>query len=204
MEWIDFPNLPQPDSTEAMVTKFDTPWDRVGKVILAIAPMVGFSVPGYQMQPGSPLDRPSLVRLMERNRQELTGDVSGPSMGTTVDRYLSYQTPLWWVWPEAPTQGPDAVACLWLGQAMDPHNGQHHPYLLLLYVSPAHRRQGIATALLQVAHGWAKNRGYRQISLQVWMHNQPAQALYCKFGYQPEAILMKSYLGDGDSLGQSP
>ncbi|MFM7470130.1 MAG: GNAT family N-acetyltransferase [Nodosilinea sp.] len=167
--------------------------------MLAIAPMVNFSLPGYHIQTGSPLDRSRLVRVMECNHQELTANGSSLSMAATVDRYLSSQTPLWWIWPAASQEQPgvessEVVACLWLGQAIDQYNGLPHPYVLLLYVSPHHRRRGLATALLQVAHSWAKDQGYSQISLQVWTNNQPAQALYRKLGYQPQAILMKSYL----------
>ncbi|MBU6230090.1 MAG: GNAT family N-acetyltransferase [Cyanobacteria bacterium REEB459] len=173
--------------------------------------MADFSLPGYHIKTGSSLDRSRLVRVMERHQQELTPHSSQPSMEATVDRYLSSQTPLWWVWPHSgvPPEAQDpgfqagltppweAVACLWLGQAIDQSNGCPHPYILLLYVSPHHRRRGVATALLQRAHSWAREQGYRQISLQVWTHNQPAQALYRKLGYQPQAILMKSCLEEG-------
>jgi len=84
-----------------------------------------------------------------------------------------------------------AIACIWLGQATDQRTGLLHPYILLLYVHPNHRRQGIATALLETAHQWAKAQGYSQVSLQVFSSNHAAQALYQKLGYEPEAILMK-------------
>jgi ribosomal protein S18 acetylase RimI-like enzyme len=87
------------------------------------------------------------------------------------------------------------VAALWLGLATDQRSGVLHPYILLLYVAPDHRRRGIATALLTVAHQWAQQQGHRQITLQVFSDNQAAQALYTTLGYQPEAILMKQELG---------
>jgi ribosomal protein S18 acetylase RimI-like enzyme len=81
-----------------------------------------------------------------------------------------------------------------LGWATDQNNGQLHPYLLLLYVNPDHRRRGLASALLETAHRWARQAGYGQISLQVLSHNQAAQSLYQKLGYQPQAILMSRLL----------
>jgi len=153
--------------------------------------MTRFAVPGYQLRRGSPLDRANLVKFMERNWEELAPDQPRQHLGDTVDHYLSDHTPLWWVQPQASSE---TVAGLWLGWATDQDNGQVHPYLLLLYVSPEHRRRGIASALLETAHAWAGQSGYRQISLQVLSHNQAAQCLYTKLGYQPQAILMRRLL----------
>ncbi|MEB3313443.1 MAG: GNAT family N-acetyltransferase [Cyanobacteriota bacterium] len=153
--------------------------------------MSSFSVPGYQLRRGSSLDRGNLVKFMERNWGELAPDHPRQHLADTIDRYLSADTPLWWVQSQGASE---TVACLWLGWATDQDNGQVHPYLLLLYVSPEHRRRGIASALLEAAHDWAGQTGYRQISLQVLSHNQAAQLLYEKLGYQPQAILMRRLL----------
>jgi GNAT superfamily N-acetyltransferase len=147
--------------------------------------------PGYHLRLGSPLDRAILVKFMEHTYQEL-GDTPPPNhLATTVDRYLSCDTPLWVV--ECPRQRGSALAvgCIWIGQASDQRNGLLHPYVLLLYVHPDHRRQGLASTLLNTAHQWATAEGHHQISLQVFSQNAPAQALYQKLGYQPEAILMQ-------------
>jgi ribosomal protein S18 acetylase RimI-like enzyme len=153
--------------------------------------MTGFAVPGYQLQRGSPLDRARLVNFMERNWGELAPDQPRQHLVSTIDRYLSADTPLWWVQSQASSE---AIAGLWLGWATDQNNGQLHPYLLLLYVNPDHRRRGLASALLETAHRWARQAGYGQISLQVLSHNQAAQSLYQKLGYQPQAILMSRLL----------
>ena len=102
--------------------------------------------------------------------------------------------PLWWVDVNQSNETNSPVGCIWLGQATDQRQGVVHPYVLLLYVDPGHRRRGIATALLNTAHHWARSEGAGQISLQVFSDNAPAQALYEKLGYQPEAILMKKAL----------
>lgn len=153
--------------------------------------MTCFPVSGYQLRCGSPLDRASLVKFMECNWRELAPDHPRQHLASTVDRYLAADTPLWWVQPQASSA---AIACLWLGWATDQDNGQLHPYLLLLYVNPDHRRRGLASALLETAHSWAMEAGYKQISLQVLIHNQAAQSLYEKLGYQPQAILMRRRL----------
>jgi ribosomal protein S18 acetylase RimI-like enzyme len=170
--------------------------------------MPTFPISGYQLRLGSPLDRALLVKFMERNYLELGEAPSPQHLATTVDRYLSCETPLWLV--ESPQSRGNqsrgkmtAIAVIWLGQATDQRNGRLHPYVLLLYVQPDHRRRGLATALLEIAHQWAEAEGHSQISLQVFSHNQAAQALYEKLGYQSEAILMKRGLGEGEEGSKS-
>lgn len=153
-----------------------------------------FALPGYRLRTGSTLDRATVVKFMERTYTELNPHQPITHLATTVDRYLSRETPLWWVTPADDTI---AIAGLWLGQATDQRSGVLHPYVLLLYVLPDHRRRGIATALLTVAEAWAQQQGHRQISLQVFSHNQVAQTLYKHLGYQPEAVLMKKDLSQG-------
>ncbi|PSR17781.1 GNAT family N-acetyltransferase [filamentous cyanobacterium CCP3] len=150
-----------------------------------------FALPGYSLRIGSTLDRATLVKFMERTYRELNPHQPIGHLADTVDRYLSRDTPLWWVDEANADSAAGPVAGLWLGQASDQRTGTLHPYALLLYVVPAHRRRGLATALLTVAHQWAQQQGHRQISLQVFSDNRAAQALYTSLGYQPEAILMK-------------
>ena len=147
--------------------------------------------PGYHLRLGSPLDRATLLKFMEYTYQELGDDLPLKHLATTVDRYLSCDTPLWMVERPGARGSAIAVGCIWLGQASDQRSGLLHPYVLLLYVQPDHRRQGLATALLHTAHQWATGEGHRQISLQVFSQNTPAQALYRKLGYYSEALLMK-------------
>ncbi|NEP82785.1 MAG: GNAT family N-acetyltransferase, partial [Okeania sp. SIO3B3] len=107
----------------------------------------------------------------------------------TVDRYLSTQTPIWWVEViDKPVTSP--IGCLWLGNAIDQVEGDQVTHIFLLYVSPPHRRLGIGSALVTHAENWAKARGDRQIGLQVFVSNQPALNLYHKLGFQSESMLM--------------
>ena len=158
--------------------------------------MPDFDIPGYSLRLGSPLDRTTLVKFMERTYAELGDHPPLKHLATTVDRYLSRETPLWLVEISNARQTANIpVGCIWLGQATDQRTGQLHPYVLLLYVHSQHRRRGLATALLDTAHQWASREGHQQITLQVFSDNGAAQALYQKLGYVPEAILMKRALG---------
>ncbi len=86
---------------------------------------------------------------------------------------------------------PQPIAGLWLGNAVDQITGDRHGHIFMLYVEPAHRRRGIATALMTQAQQWGQERGDRSLALQVFNHNQGALALYQKFGFTPHALLMQ-------------
>ena len=135
--------------------------------------------PGYHLRLGSPLDRVILVKFMECTYQEL-GDTPPPNhLATTVDHYLSCDTPLWVV--ECPRQRGSALAvgCIWLGQASDQRNGLLHPYVLLLYVHPDHRRQGVFRALFEHLKSEAQNNPHVVgLRLYVEQDNTRAHATY--------------------------
>ncbi|MBD2112143.1 MULTISPECIES: GNAT family N-acetyltransferase [Cyanophyceae] len=159
-----------------------------------------FVLPGYSLRVGSTHDRATVVKFMKRTYSEFDPHQPTGHIAATVDRYLGRDTPLWWVDVESTAGSPAApVGAIWLGQATDQRSGVLHPYVLMLYVAREHRRRGIATALLAVAHQWAQQQGHRQISLQVFSDNQVAQALYQSLGYYPEAILLKKELGSAAS-----
>ncbi|MEB3358977.1 MAG: GNAT family N-acetyltransferase [Synechococcales bacterium] len=162
--------------------------------------------PGYALRTGSSLDRALLVKFMQRTYEEIHPQRDFHHLAHTVDQYLSNQTQLWWVEPipnqsvaaRVPVAGAtlpqthklSPIGCLWMGQGTDQVQGDRHAYIFLLYVAPEHRRCGLGTALMHHAERWATQRGDRQISLQVFCHNQPALALYEKLGYHAQAILM--------------
>ncbi len=52
-------------------------------------------------------------------------------------------------------------------------------------VTPEHRRQGVADALLTAAADWGRARKLRFITLEVRAGNGPAIALYEKHGFAP-------------------
>lgn len=160
----------------------------------------------YRLAVGSPLDRALVLKFMQRTYAELQATNGFEHLAATVDQYLSQATPLWWVelvvaQPAAPSyplvggrQPFQKVGCVWLGTGIDQLTGDRHTHVFLLYVDPAHRRQGLGTALMQQAENWARARGDRRISLQVFQGNQAAVQLYTQRGYQPQAILMSKTL----------
>jgi ribosomal protein S18 acetylase RimI-like enzyme len=64
-----------------------------------------------------------------------------------------------------------------------------------LWVSPDHRRSGVARFLLAEADRWARSHGYGKIKLEVAEPNLGARALYQNAGYAPERVYMGKRLG---------
>jgi ribosomal-protein-alanine N-acetyltransferase len=62
-------------------------------------------------------------------------------------------------------------------------------------VDPNHRRQGIASAFLEIAHEQAQVEYLVKVFLEVRRGNLPAQALYRKFGYEIAGV-RKGYYAD--------
>jgi ribosomal protein S18 acetylase RimI-like enzyme len=153
-------------------------------------------ISGYDIRRGSTHDRALLVKFMDRTYRELFPDGDFSHLARTVDQYFSGQTPLWW---GSANRGDNqsAIACLWMGTAIDQVTGDRTAHIFLLYVRPEHRRRGIGAALIRQAETWARNRGDRAIGLQVFAQNEPALNLYRKLGYRTQSLsLTKSLSGE--------
>ncbi len=142
---------------------------------------------GYTLRRGDWGDRSLLRKVLQITYRELFPELENFSpLGEAVEGLFSNATPLWWV--DAPTA--PSIACLWLGRALDQSLGERYSQILLLYVVPEHRRLGIGKALIQQAEAWAKEKGDRQIGLQVFVNNHKAINLYQNLGYKTQSLLM--------------
>ena len=63
-----------------------------------------------------------------------------------------------------------------------------HGHVEVLAVEAAARRRGVGQALMTAAEGWARSRGYRRITLNVFAQNECARQFYDRLGYQPETV----------------
>ncbi len=165
-----------------------------------------FPIENYRIEAGSSLQRARLVKFMQRAYRDMNEGKAGTSSSTgahladTVQRHLSSTSKLWWLIDNKATALPaglpgihtglDPVGCLWMGEAIDQRTGGKQAYVFLLYVAPAHRKKGLAKALMNHARCWAKQAGYTQISLQVFEDNEAAMNLYTQLGYQSQAKWM--------------
>ena len=53
-----------------------------------------------------------------------------------------------------------------------------------LYVKPTHRREGIATALVNRVEAWGRARGCEYAALSVHVNNDAARSLYDRLGFE--------------------
>ncbi|HXW96555.1 MAG TPA: GNAT family N-acetyltransferase [Gemmatimonadales bacterium] len=61
-------------------------------------------------------------------------------------------------------------------------------HIEVLAVEPGAQGKGIGRALVDAAERWAKERGYRRITLNVFAQNSRAREVYQRLGYEPETI----------------
>jgi GNAT superfamily N-acetyltransferase len=69
------------------------------------------------------------------------------------------------------------------------------PELQDVYVAPARRRQGIATALTRAAERLVAERGHERCSLSVGVANEAGRLLYDRLGYEDAGVPPKRVLG---------
>jgi ribosomal protein S18 acetylase RimI-like enzyme len=61
-----------------------------------------------------------------------------------------------------------------------------HAHVEVIAVTPDAERRGVARALMDAIEEWARRRGYRHVTLNVFDRNARAKALYDSLGYEVE------------------
>jgi GNAT superfamily N-acetyltransferase len=147
----------------------------------------------YSLVAGTVNDRALVLSFLETTYRELYPTQSDfGHLENTIERYFSLDTPVWFVSHRA--NADRYIACLWLGIALDQITGNRHPNIFLIYVDPAHRRQGIGRVLLERSETWGREQNYTHISLQVFTTNEPALTLYQQLGYRSHSLSMMKAL----------
>ncbi|HEY3551784.1 MAG TPA: GNAT family protein [Gaiellaceae bacterium] len=85
-----------------------------------------------------------------------------------------------------------------LSVGRDPHPASTHVADVGLMVALDARRQGVGTALLEAAVGWAREAGVRKLELHVFPWNEAAIALYDAFGFEREGFRKRHYRRGGE------
>ena len=85
-----------------------------------------------------------------------------------------------------------------LSVGRDPHPASTHVADVGLMVAFDARRQGVGTALMQAAVGWAREAGVRKLELHVFPWNDAAIALYETFGFEREGYRKRHYRRGGE------
>lgn len=89
------------------------------------------------------------------------------------------------------------LAAFLIAQAVDLQKIQ----LITIDVSPDYRRKRFAKKLLEFAHDYLEQRGFKRVVLEVAVNNQSAINLYKKLGYK-DLRLKKKYYPDGTDAMQ--
>jgi RimJ/RimL family protein N-acetyltransferase len=87
-----------------------------------------------------------------------------------------------------------------LSVARDTHPASSHVADLGLMVAKDARRQGVGRALLEAAVEWARAAGVRKLELHVFPWNEPAIALYERFGFEREGFRKGHYHRAGEDV----
>jgi ribosomal protein S18 acetylase RimI-like enzyme len=69
-----------------------------------------------------------------------------------------------------------------------------HAHVEILAVEAAAQGRGVARALMYAIEQWARRRGYRWVTLNVFDRNTRAKALYDSLGYELETVLCRKAL----------
>ena len=87
-----------------------------------------------------------------------------------------------------------------LSLARDSHPASAHVADLGLMVAKDARRMGVGRALLEAAVEWARGAGVRKLELHVFPWNEPAIALYERFGFEREGFRKGHYRRAGEDV----
>jgi GNAT superfamily N-acetyltransferase len=72
---------------------------------------------------------------------------------------------------------------------------EDHGHVSELIVDRAGEGRGAGRALLAAGEEWAREQGYRLITLNVFEGNARARALYTRIGYSPDTLKMTKIVG---------
>ncbi len=82
-----------------------------------------------------------------------------------------------------------------LETAIDFFTHERHGHVSTLVVDSAGEKRGLGRALLQAAERWARERGYRLLTLNVFEGNAAARRLYARAGFTVDTIKYVKLLG---------
>ena len=156
----------------------------------------------WTLRPARPEDAQSLVALAEAVSSEPEGWLISSNGWRSVNderRFLKAVRR----YPHAAVfvaEADDGAIVARLSLARDTHPASLHVADLGLMVAGSHRRLGIGRALLDQAVAWAEQAGVRKIELHVFPWNEPAIALYERYGFEREGYRRAHYVREGEEL----
>lgn len=77
---------------------------------------------------------------------------------------------------------------VYLERLQDYFTLEAHGHIGILVVTDAAAGRGVGSALMRAAEAWARERGYRKLTLTVFEANTGARGVYDHLGYAPETL----------------
>jgi len=101
-------------------------------------------------------------------------------------------------------EGGAALGFVYLEALRDFFDREEHGHVSVLAVAGPAEGRGVGKALMRAAEDWARERGYRRLTLNVFEGNARARAVYVHLGYRPETMRYVKFLdGDGRKEGDT-
>jgi GNAT superfamily N-acetyltransferase len=142
--------------------------------------------PGYRIREGTADDTPALLRHRIRMFEEMGLAIDREALGAAFASWIAVQLPngtyrAWLVEDErgAVVAGGGITLLPW---PPGPHElSGTLPIVYNVYTETAHRRRGLARAVMETIHAWCRDRGYRVVGLAASDDGRP---LYESLGYR--------------------
>jgi len=122
---------------------------------------------------GQPAGRDA-AQMIERDREVLAASLDDTAAGSEI--FVA--------------ENDDGVALgfIHLTTANDYYANSETAHVADIIVTEAAARHGVGTALLDLAEDWARRRGFAMLTLNVFLDNHGARALYERCGFREEWI----------------
>jgi GNAT superfamily N-acetyltransferase len=82
----------------------------------------------------------------------------------------------------------ESLGFAYLEPLQDYYTLEAHGHVGILAVTEAAAGKGVGSALMRAAEAWAREQGYRKLTLNVFKENRTARAVYDHLGYLPETL----------------
>ena len=82
----------------------------------------------------------------------------------------------------------EALGLVYLERMQDYFTLEGHGHVGILVVTEAAAGKGVGSALLRAAEAWAREQGYRKLTLNVFEANRGPRVVYEHLGYAPETL----------------
>lgn len=145
-----------------------------------------------RVRPAQPGDEPFLLRLMERLAEFPTPAWRSPAEIAAADHAILREA-LHGPRPDAIIRVAETAegtpqGCLFATTHTDYFTKEPVAHVEVLAIAPEAEGRGLARLLMENAESWARERGYRRVTLNVFDGNARARGLYQRLGYLPETI----------------